>query len=211
MKILFCKVSSMKYYKGACKQDIPSYGGKFVEQNGYGYEEFNFLPIQLENRQEPECFGFVEPKSHRGVRNTLHIEKIQGCTALSKEPYVDDVLVIWCAKRERGTTTVVGWYQHATVWRNLRERTVVMDNGTEKKREYNVCALARDCVLLPYGERNRHIWSVPAASYTKSYGFGQSMVWYPTEPEAQNFLTGLLHYIEQYNGENWLEQYPEKR
>lgn len=133
MKILFCKVSSMKYYKGACKQDIPSYGGKFVEQNGYGYEEFNFLPIQLENRQEPECFGFVEPKSHRGVRNTLHIEKIQGCTALSKEPYVDDVLVIWCAKRERGTTTVVGWYQHATVWRNLRERTVVMDNGTEKK------------------------------------------------------------------------------
>ena len=35
MRILFCKVSGMKYYKGACEQDIPYNGGKFVEENGF--------------------------------------------------------------------------------------------------------------------------------------------------------------------------------
>ena len=98
MRILFCKISSMKYYKGTCKQDEPQFGGRFVEENGYGHEEFNFLPIEMEGVSEPECVGFVEPKSNRGVRNTLHIEKIEGCEALKKEPCVDDVLVIWCAK-----------------------------------------------------------------------------------------------------------------
>ena len=48
MKILFCKVSCMKYYKGASEKDQPYNGGKFVNENGYGYEEFNFLPILVE-------------------------------------------------------------------------------------------------------------------------------------------------------------------
>ena len=109
MRILFCKISSMKYYKGACEKDIPQFGGKFVEENGYGHEEFNFRPIEMDGISEPECVGFVEPKSNRGVRNTLHIEKIEGCAAMKKEPFVDDVLVIWCAKRDRGDITVVGW------------------------------------------------------------------------------------------------------
>ena len=33
MKILFCKISCMKYYKGACDKDIPYNGGSFVDEN----------------------------------------------------------------------------------------------------------------------------------------------------------------------------------
>lgn len=210
MRILFCKISSMKYYKGACDLDVPMYGGKFVEENGYGHEEFNFLPIDMEGIAEPECVGFVEPKSNRGVRNTLHIEKIEGCAAMKKEPLVDDVLVIWCAKRDRGDVTVVGWYKHATVWRDVQDWTIMFDNGMEEERGYNVRAKASDCTLLPSGERNRAIWSIPSAKYTGAYGFGQSMVWYPTEPEAENYLTRLLKNIESYRDENWLNKWPEE-
>ena len=39
--IVFSKISSMKYYKGACEKDTPSYGGSFVEEHGYGHEEYN--------------------------------------------------------------------------------------------------------------------------------------------------------------------------
>jgi hypothetical protein len=210
MRILFCKISSMKYYKGACDLDVPMYGGKFVEENGYGHEEFNFLPIEMEGIAEPECVGFVEPKSNRGIRNTLHIEKIEGCAAMKKEPLVDDVLVIWCAKRDRGDVTVVGWYKHATVWRDVQDWTIMFDNGMEEERGYNVRAKASDCTLLPSGERNRAIWSIPSAKYTGAYGFGQSMVWYPTEPEAENYLTRLRKNIESYCDENWLNKWPEE-
>lgn len=209
MRILFCKISSMKYYKGACDQDVPMYGGKFVEENGYGHEEFNFRPIDMEGIPEPECVGFVEPKSNRGTRNRLHIEKIEGCESLRKEPLVDDVLVVWCAKRDYGDVTVVGWYKHATVWRDLQDWTIMFEDGTEEDRYYNVRAKASDCTLLPSGERNRAIWSIPSARRNGLYGFGQSMVWYPTEPEAENFLTRLLGNIENYRDENWLHKFPE--
>jgi hypothetical protein len=164
----------------------------------------------MEGIAEPECVGFVEPKSNRGVRNTLHIEKIEGCAAMKKEPLVDDVLVIWCAKRDRGDVTVVGWYKHATVWRDVQDWTIMFDNGMEEERGYNVRAKASDCTLLPSGERNRAIWSIPSAKYTGAYGFGQSMVWYPTEPEAANYLTRLLKNIESYRDENWLNKWPEE-
>ncbi len=31
-------------------------GGKFVEENGYGHEEFNFLPIEMEGEPESKMF-----------------------------------------------------------------------------------------------------------------------------------------------------------
>jgi len=207
MKILFCKISSMKYYKGACDEDIPVNGGSFVAENGFGHEEFNFCPFEMDGSDDLECVGFVEPKSNRGSRNTFHIERIEGCEAYSREPYIDDVLVVWCAKSYKGEVTVVGWYKHATVWRNLLDWTLDFPDHSEE-RYYNVRAKASECVLLPEGERNRHIWSVPLAKRTGSYGFGQSMVWYPTEPEAEQYLSRLLESMDEYSGDNWLNKYP---
>ena len=208
MKVIFCKISGMKYYKGVCEQDVPYNGGKFVEENGYGHEEFNFLPIELEGVEEIMCVGFVEPKSNQGKRNTIHIEKIEGCSAYKNEPYVDDVLIVWCATREKGDITVVGWYKHATVFRCVQEWVKLLLDGTEEERGYNVLADAKNCTLLPEPDRNQHIWSVPSARYTKSFGFGQSMVWYPTEEAAKAYLNRLLDNINNYQGENWLHKYP---
>jgi len=209
MRILFCKISSMKYYKGHCDEDVPVNGGKYVAEHGYGHEEYNFTPILVQGESETECLGFVEPKSNSGTRNTFHLEKIDGCANLKNEPFVEDVLVIWCATRLQGDVTVVGWYKHATVWRDLQSWTLEWNDG-EEERFQNVRAKAADCTLLPVGERNRHIWSIPTAKRTKAYGFGQSMVWYPTEPKAQPFVSRLVENIDNYCGENWLDTYPNK-
>lgn len=206
MRILFCKVSGMKYYKGACDADQPYNGGSYVAEHGYGHEEYNFLPIEMEGEDVLQCRGFFEPKTTRGARNTVHIERIDGCEAYKNEPMVEDVLVVWCATREEGDATVVGWYEHASVYRDLQEWTMIYSDGSEEGRFFNVSAKASDCVLLPRGERNRYVWSAPAARYTRTYGFGQAMVWYPTEPEAQPYLEKLLENIATYRGENWLHK-----
>lgn len=39
--LVFCKISSIKYYKGASRRDVPYNGGSFVKKNGYGHEEVN--------------------------------------------------------------------------------------------------------------------------------------------------------------------------
>jgi hypothetical protein len=207
MRVLFCKISNMKYYKGACNDDVPMYGGAFVDEWGYGHEEFNFKPITNENKEDARCFGFVEPKSNKGTRNTLHIEKIEGCTAMKKAEFVEDVLVVWCAKREKGDITVVGWYKNAVVYRDLEEYTLLWDNGEEEERYFNVEAYPEDCVLLPASERTRE-WYVPV-SKVHGFGFGQSMIWYPNVPEAQAYLERLVEKIENYKGENWLNRYPD--
>ena len=127
---------------------------------------------------------------------------------MKNEECIDDVLVIWCAKRQQGDVTVVGWYKNASVWRNIQDWIITFPNGAEENRGYNVRAKSKDCVLLPEPERNRQIWSVPSAHYTKSFGFGQSMVWYPTQPEAKVFVSRLIENINNYAGENWLDEYP---
>ena len=216
MKILFCKISSMKYYKGHCIEDMPRFGGEYVDENGFGHEEYNFMPIPMEDEDGPQCVGFVEPKSNRGVRNTLHLENIDGCRLCAKEECVSGVLVVWCAKREIGMTrsgapkygiTVVGWYKNACVWRDLQGWVLVRD-GAEEERCFNVMAAAEDCVLLPDGRRNWHGWNVPLAKNTKTCGFGQAMVWYAAEPQAQDYVQRLVQAIEEYSGENWLNEYP---
>ncbi len=61
--------------------------------------------------------------------------------------------------------------------------------------------------MLPRDTRHRHIWDTPVAK-NKGYGFGQSMLWYASEPEAESFVEQLLKNIENYNGKNWLYEYP---
>lgn len=209
MRVLFCKISNMKYYKGVCDNDKPEYGGSYVKENGYGHEEYNFQSFEKNGPGEAECLGFVEPKSNRGKRNTLHIENIEGCSAMKEEECVEDVLVIWCAKQLEGHIAVVGWYKHACVWRNLQDWTYIHPDGEKEYREFNVRAKAEDCVLIPHNRRRNNKWEIKPASYTKAYGFGQSMVWYPTQPEAKVFLNKLIENIENYTGDNHLNEYPE--
>ena len=200
MRILFCKVSSMKYYKGANDKDTPYNGGSYVKEHGRGHEEYNFEPVDLDNG-ESYCLGFVETKSTSDSKvNELHIEKITGCELLKNVEFAEDVLVVWCATTDLNETSVVGWYKNATVYRNYEEAE--FESGYIQY--YNVIAKKDDCVLLPQDVRHKHIWDAPVAK-KRTYGFGQSLIWYAREEKAQNYILKLVKNIDEYSGDNWVD------
>lgn len=219
MRILFCNIAWLKYYKGLGPGEVePISGGEYVKRTGDAHEKYNFDPVDVtfEDSSMPDgkyCLGFVETKSTGGTRvNQLHIEKIAGCKACVDEPAVDDVLVVYCATHPAYSfTTVVGWYRHATVFREYQQATF-----GDYIQSYNSIAKAEDCVLLPKDMRARRTnWFVPRRNSGAAYGFGRSNVWFASkDDENQELLSKFLEQmgknILEYRGENWLNKYPEQ-
>ena len=193
----------MKYYKGACDDDIPYNGGSFVEENGYGHEEHNFNAVTNSEDGKDYCLGFVETKAtNKDKHNELHIEKIDGCALMKKEEAVEDVLVIWCATTDLNETSIIGWYDHATVYRNYQETEVDGEISC-----FNIKAEKENCVLIPCGDRHQFCWKAPVAR-KKTYGFGQSMIWFPTDEKGRVYAEEKAKLIRAYNGENWIDVFP---
>lgn len=221
MRLLFCNIARMDYYKGIFPGvDEPQFGGSYVDQTGDAYEKYNFEPINIhfEDGSLPDgqyCLGFVETKSSKDGQNQLYIERIEGCQDMTGEESVDDVLVIFCAKRPpHGFTSVVGWYKHATVYRNYLEADFSSaQGGVIYKQYYNIIAKKSDCVLLPSPARKGYEWNVPSRQKGAEIGFGQSNIWFAEEdtPLLEGYLKKLVREIKQYSDENWLEVYPLKQ
>lgn len=193
----------MKYYKGSEEyNDKPYNGGSYVANHTHVGEEYNFKPINFNGKKT--CLGFVETKSTNGsYANDLHIEKIRGCENMKKDEYVDDVLVIWCATADTNECVIVGWYKNATVYRQVQY-------DEQNDRYYNVKTDADNCVLLSSsGIRRRLQWKAPVAKRQKTYGFGQSLIWYPVQKEAENYIKNLLDSINDFSGENWVNISPQ--
>ena len=93
------------------------------------------------------------------MRNQLRIEKIYGCEGMNEETSVDDVLVVYCALYPDAIekeTYAVGWYKHATVYRNCKVMRFSSDAEEEHyDQAYNAIAKKEDCVLLPRGARRK--------------------------------------------------------
>lgn len=223
MRVLFCNITWMEYYKGIIKGiDEPAGGGSFVDETGDAHESFNFSPVILSQREAIEgdgeyCLGFVETKSTNGTRaNQLSIEKIDGCQELKNTDEAEDVLVVYCAKYPTTLTDetyVVGWYKHATVFRNYAQATV-NNRGFGYIQNYNAIAKKENCVLLPKGARRKSEWKVNRKKKGVAYGFGQSNVWFATDSDnpklLDEFLKRIMSNIESYRGENWVDTFPKK-
>ena len=208
MRILFCNIARMKYYKGIVPGvDEPKFGGAYVAQTGDAGEQYNFAPLKTDTGEF--CFGMVETKSTSGGKsNQLHIERLEGVSCSSDE--ANGVLVVWCATHHHNEAVVVGWYRNATVLRNYDRIRIDYEDGGWEEQIYNVLADAGDCVLLPEGERNRRCWWVPRKRVTRSFGFGQANVWFAEEESAEDYVHALSEQIKQYQGENWLHFWPEE-
>ena len=214
MRILFCNIAWMQYYKGSRKGvDEPIGGGSFVDENQDGSELRNFDPFLLiheDGEEEDVCAGFVVTKKSRsGADQALHIERLEGCEALRTVDSVEDVLVIYCAAHpSHNFTSIVGWYRGATVYRHYHE--VVNEDDGNYIRLYNAVAPRENCVLLPVQERRPVMWKVPRRQTGASYGFGQANIWFAEGREENKlldrFLTRIVNQIENYNGENWVNQ-----
>lgn len=222
MKLLFCNILWLDYYKGVFEKiDIPQ-GGKNSAKTKDALEKYNFEKVHLDfpdgSAESGEyCLGYVEIKQTKSSKNQLHIEKIDGCEEYTKENQVEDVLVVYCAKHPAyGFTTVVGWYNHATVFRNYQEINFTSGDSGEDiyVQKYNAIAKAEDCLLLPHKERSKKSrWSVPRKQHGAAYGFDQSNVWIPQKKDnnqyQNEFIDRIVKQIQEYDEENWLEKYPE--
>ena len=88
MRILFCKISAMKYYKGVIPgKDEAFNGGSFVKEHGEGNEQYNFDPVISEDGQA-YCLGFVE-QNHPAKGNTMNyiskVFKVVICLKMTKK------------------------------------------------------------------------------------------------------------------------------
>ena len=222
MRLLFCNIAWMKYYKGnyGAFIDEPIGGGSYVNDNKDGYEKYNFkaVDLTLDKHRFPSgryCLGYVETKSLGEKSNQLHIEKIEGCEHCSKEESIDDVLVIYCATHPAHRfTTIVGWYNHAAVYRNYQKALISLEESEDEVQWYNTIAREEDCVLLPESERSRKaVWGVPRKQTGAAYGFGRANVWFAQNTDdsrlLMEFLNKVSKQIHEYNGENWMNKYPE--
>lgn len=115
--------------------------------------------------------------------NQLHIEKIDPL-AKNRE-YIDNVLVVFCAKPKDGHSVIVGWYKNATVYRHRPSY-----NG----QAYNLCAQKGDCVLLP--EHKRTFKALRAKP--DGIGFGQSNLWYASGEKCRDYVEKVFDYIDSY-------------
>ena len=216
MRILFCNIAWMRYYKGFWEgEDEPVGGGSFVDENQDGSELYNFDPFLLiheDGEEEDVCAGFVvTKKSQSGADRALHIERLEGCEALRTAMSVEDVLVVYCAMHPfHRFTRVVGWYRHATVYRYYQWLPFAGENDEGEGFLLNAYAARENCVLLPVKDRMSEIWEVPRVRKGASYGFGQANVWFAEgreENEAlDRFLDKLVEQIQNYSGENWVNK-----
>ncbi len=207
MKILFCNIAFMKYYRGVIEGvDEPVNLCVRTKDLSQVQEQFNFLPCDMEDRRV--CLGFFSAKNAGGSKSgQVHIEEMQGVS--EEDSVVEHVLVVWCAKKEGNDnrTVVVGWYKDATVYRYYQE--AVFGEGEEEYHQlYNVVADAENCVLLPVGERSRYTrWNIPRkkGSTGPAFGFGTSTVWFAQEEKAEQFIKDLAARIDGYYEDNLMD------
>lgn len=217
--VLFCSVTRMEHYKGIHALDPVFGGGKYISENGTGYEIYNFMPVAIKKDnaygldEGKYCFGFVEAgHTDLGDAHDIHIENIVGCEQYKTEDKLEDCLIIFSAPKYTGQGhMIVGWYNHATVLRHM-----VKDRpGTDVEGAFYFYAKAYDCVLLPHEERRKDsdiFWDMPQ----NKKGFsGRSGLWYANYTnektnsediriEIKEYREQIIDKIGNYKGNNYI-------
>ena len=152
--MLFIKIGWQSRYKGTAKD--PTRGGHaYLRSHKSGGEAWNFLP------HSGKVYGYVPRQS--GVNITRR-------GASSTDDAIADVTVVWVAPHpSTGTSVIVGWYRHATVYRHAGH--LAWPGRVRRSGQLQIVADAEDAHLLDIDQRTLNIPS-------KKGGFGQSPVWY---------------------------------
>ena len=174
MPVLFCNIGWMNKYDGISGDSIKR-GGEY-NKHSTGHEVCNFT------KNKGTVYGYVQP-----VGDSIKIEKLG---ASKNDGDIDGVTVVWTASPESGGTVVVGWYEDATVYRNLQ--TIERPNALQVKNRvtsYRVSTPAGKAILLPVEQRELII---PRGV---KGGIGQSNVWFADKDESQEIVNQVLALI----------------
>lgn len=171
-KLVFLNIGWMTEYKGL-KNDNIAGGGKHIEQHGWGGEIYNFLELN------GKYYGYAE------VRGNINLSRIDN---KKKGDFLDDITIVWTAKRKNVGTVVIGWYKNAKL------HSSVQNEPKGKSRSFAGNAIGfiaeaerSNSVLLDIDKR---VLRVPRGKN----GMGQRNVWYAdSNPEfvkqVKKFIT----------------------
>lgn len=169
-KILFLRVAWMNLYSGT-RNDTPIGAGWWVKENKDGGEVANFYNIN------DRLYGYAEIQNNRSLR-------IERLGADKKDAELSDVTVVFFARNPiTGGQFIVGWYQHATLFRSRQ----LLDSRQRLGHPYFFCSTAQtNARLVPTGER---VFRVP------DDGPGQTNAWYVMEYHDSDYLASVREYM----------------
>ncbi len=177
-KILFLRTAWMKNYQGITNLDKPERGGKFIKENGWGGEIYNFKPFK------GKMYGYV--RLPNGEDKKIKLSRLGEPDG---DGYIKNINVVWVATAPEGGIYITGWYKNATVYSEVQHpstdsnRKYIKETGTGQIN-YRVVADEKNCRCVPIDERT-----------FKIKGIGHSNVWY-AEKEDESFFKNLTEYIE---------------
>ena len=177
--ILFCNIGWMERYQGQSAGDKISGSGSYVSERGMGHEICNFA---IANGR---AFGYVQPPGAQ-----INLERLH---ASPTAQVMEGVTVIWTATRPKpaGGTTIVGWYNNATVYKRYQRHKLTPElhrqNGLDG---YWIDAAESDVYLLPIDART---FDIPRQVQG---GMGQSNIWFADSAAAQEVLENARRYVQ---------------
>lgn len=134
--LIYVRTAYMKRYKGITEDDKPVGGGEHVEKTGNAHEAYNF---ELHNGK---CYGFFM------MNGTLNLDRLEA----NHYDYADDVLIVIIAPHPNKGNVIVGWYDHAKVYKEHRKYPEKIERF-KNFNVYNMEAEAKDCFLVPEKDR----------------------------------------------------------
>lgn len=174
-RILFANIGWMIGYNGQSITDKITGGGSYSDIDKH--ESFNFQNLN------GKCYGYLQPTG-----DNIDLQRIDSHVSQNVE-YLEDVLVVWFATNPVvGGSWIVGWYKHATVYRECQKSNASQRNSYG----YYVMADADDCTLLPVDDRVKQI-----PRQVKNYP-GRSNIWYADATDVIAFRTEIVAYIKDY-------------
>ena len=179
-KILFCKITPMKYYKGICDDDPAPY----MLQGVHAGEQYNFKPV-IEKDGRICCHGYFENQE----RNVI----LENFDKNEKSDSTRNVLVVWCTRYDDFGNVIVGWYKNATVFRELKRLP---------DWHYTIADI-ENCVLLPEKIRKTEQWKLPDSIILQ-----QNPYKYANTREIQEYAEKISKQINNYEVNNWILKYP---
>jgi len=170
-KIIFFNTAWMEQYNGNWIVDVPINGGRWVNENKFGGEVFNFQPLQS------ILYGYVEPGlvEKNGRQRNINISRLSTRPGSKVGNSISNILVVWVATPKNVKRAfMMGWYENATVFRIAQPPPTGSNRiwpHQDNPIKYFTSANEQDCVLLPV---ERRTCVIPG----KGRGFGRSNIWY---------------------------------
>jgi hypothetical protein len=187
-RVLFVRIGWMRFYGGPVPGDEKPIGGGRYNKAKIGHEVYNFQKTGV------KLYGYFQPSM---MSHMVALERIdrEGMNA----ERLDNVLVVFVATRPEGKQVTVGWYRHATVFREQIARSP----GKPPGFGHFCTAMEENCILLPEEKR---VIEVP-----KGFGgMGQSNIWYPLEmngkPKQAPWFQDALSFVDEYQVGNILAE-----